>query len=171
MAAGPVISEQVNSNIEAIGELIARERDSVGRHQRTVEAVTRGIARPITIYTLVAMGAGWVAYNVAAPHAGWPQLDRAPYFALQGLVGFYAAATTTCVLIVQGRQNREAERRAALEFHLNLLAEQKTTKIIALLEELRRDLPNVRDRRDPVAEAMQEEVDPQAVHFALEPGR
>ena len=51
---------------------------------------------------------------------------------------------------------------------MNLLAEQKVTKIIALLEELRRDLPMVSDRVDPVAVAMQEGIDPQAMMSVLE---
>jgi uncharacterized membrane protein len=51
---------------------------------------------------------------------------------------------------------------------VNLVAEQKIAKLIALLEELRRDLPIVRDRVDPVADAMAQAVDPQAVLSVLE---
>jgi uncharacterized membrane protein len=36
------------------------------------------------------------------------------------------------------------------------------------LEELRRDLPSVRDRVDPIADAMEESVDPHAVLTVLE---
>jgi uncharacterized membrane protein len=65
-------------------------------------------------------------------------------------------------------QGREADRRAHLELQVNLIAEQKTTKIISLLEELRHDLPMVKDRKDEVADALQESMDPQAVLSALE---
>ena len=167
MTAREALPEHVSDNIEALDELAATERGNIGRHQRAVESLTRAIARPITIYSLVLLVVLWIAYNITAPSRGWPLLDAAPFFWLQGVVAFYAAAVTTCVLIAQSRQHREADRRAALEFHLNLLAEQRTTKIVALLEELRRDLPNVRDRQDPVAEAMQQEVDPLAVHSRL----
>jgi uncharacterized membrane protein len=51
---------------------------------------------------------------------------------------------------------------------VNLLAEQKTAKLIALLEELRRDLPNVHNRHDPQAAAMEHATDPQAILNALE---
>lgn len=44
---------------------------------------------------------------------------------------------------------------------MTLLVEQKVTKVIALIEELRRDLPSVQNRVDSQAEAMQEVVDPQ----------
>jgi uncharacterized membrane protein len=75
---------------------------------------------------------------------------------------------TTMILTTQNRQNREAEKRAHLELQVSLLTEQRTAKIVALLEELRRDLPSVKDRPDPVAEAMQETVAPAAVISALE---
>ena len=51
---------------------------------------------------------------------------------------------------------------------MSLLVEQKVTKVIALVEELRRDLPTVQNRVDFQAEAMQEVIDPQAVLGALE---
>jgi uncharacterized membrane protein len=41
-------------------------------------------------------------------------------------------------------------------------------KLIALVEELRRDLPMVRDRIDREADSMQEAVDPAAMLAALE---
>ncbi|HEY3784125.1 MAG TPA: hypothetical protein VGL55_02465 [Steroidobacteraceae bacterium] len=37
-----------------------------------------------------------------------------------------------------------------------MLTEQKVTKVIYLLEELRRDLPMVKDRHDPQAATVQE---------------
>jgi hypothetical protein len=40
--------------------------------------------------------------------------------------------------------------------------------VIALLEELRCDLPSVQNRHDPQAEAMQEVIDPHAVLAALD---
>jgi uncharacterized membrane protein len=55
-----------------------------------------------------------------------------------------------------------------LELQVNLVSEQKIAKLISLLEELRRDLPSVRDRVDVVADAMAEAVDPQAVITSLE---
>jgi uncharacterized membrane protein len=51
---------------------------------------------------------------------------------------------------------------------MTLLVEQKVTMVIALIEELRRDLPSVQNRVDSQAEAMQEVVDPQTVLSALE---
>ena len=58
-----------------------------------------------------------------------------------------------------------------LELQVNLLTEQKTTKIIRLLEELRHDLPMVKDRHDPEAAALQKPMDADGVLAALEQRR
>jgi uncharacterized membrane protein len=72
------------------------------------------------------------------------------------------------VLVRQTRQENFAEQRSQLMLQLNLLSEQKIAKMIALLEELRADLPDVADRHDPEAEMMQEAADPIAVLAALQ---
>jgi hypothetical protein len=46
---------------------------------------------------------------------------------------------------------------------LAILSEQKTAKIIALLEELRQDHPDIHDRIDREAAALSEPADPQPV--------
>ncbi len=78
-----------------------------------------------------------------------------------------ALLTTILILITENRQNRHADERAQLDLQVNLLAERKIAKVIALLEELRRDLPSVRDRVDPEADAMEEAMDPLASLSAL----
>jgi uncharacterized membrane protein len=49
-----------------------------------------------------------------------------------------------------------------------LMTEQKTRKIIDLLEELRRDSPHVPDRDDSEASQMAAKADPRAVLDAIE---
>ena len=75
---------------------------------------------------------------------------------------------TTIVLITQNRQLHLAERNAQLDLHVNLLAEQKIAKLVSLVEELRRDSPQIRERRDPVAEQMSKATDARAVVEAIE---
>jgi len=99
---------------------------------------------------------------------GYRYFDEPPFSLLQGVVTFIGVLITMAVLIRQNRLPRVEEDRAHLELQINLLAEQKTTKIIMLLEELRRDLPNVRDRHDQHAESLQAVTNPDAVLEAIE---
>jgi uncharacterized membrane protein len=74
------------------------------------------------------------------------------------------------VLSKQNRLARLEEQRAHLELKVNLLTEQKAAKLIDLLEELRRDLPNVKNRHDPEAAALRQSMNPDLVLAALDEG-
>jgi uncharacterized membrane protein len=166
--ATSVVSEHVAQNIETIAHLHAEAEYRVGRHQRAVEKVTGMLARPQTVYLIAAGVALWVVGNLAAPSLGLHRLDAPPFFWLQGLTSLSALFMTTMVLTTQKRQARRVAQRDHLDLQVNLIAEQKIAKLISLIEELRRDLPSVRDRLDPVAEAMTEAVDTSAMVSVLE---
>ena len=57
--------------------------------------------------------------------------------------------------------------REQLTLELSIIAEQKTAKIIGLLEELRRDLPSVANRIDEEAEALSQSSDPEMILAAI----
>lgn len=166
--AASAMSEHVAQNIETIAHLHAEAEHRVGRHQRAVEKVTDMLARPRTIYLIAAGVALWVGGNLAAPSLGFHRVDAPPFFWLQGLTSLSALFMTTMVLTTQKRQARRVAQRDHLDLQVNLIAEQKIAKLISLIEELRRDLPSVRDRLDPVAEAMTEAVDTSAMVSVLE---
>ena len=82
--------------------------------------------------------------------------------------GTAALLTTTIILIRQNRLAKLEEQRAHLDLKVTLLTEQKAAKLIDLLEELRRDLPNVKDRHDPQVAALQQSMNPGLVLAALD---
>ena len=67
------------------------------------------------------------------------------------------------ILISQSRADRFANLREQMTLEATLLTEQKTRKIIELLEELRRDSPGVRVREDIEAKQMAAKADPHEV--------
>lgn len=161
-------TDKLNDNVEAITSLRARAEKGVSRHQRRIERVTALLGRPPSVYVILATVATWIATNLVTASLGGRPLDPPPFVWLQGLVGLGALLMTIAILTTQNRQNRDAGDRGQLDLQINLVAEQKVAKLIALLEELRRDLPTVRDRIDEMAEVMKEPVDPHAVLSALE---
>jgi uncharacterized membrane protein len=160
--------EQAAEHAETIAALRARAEQQMSTSQRFVESFTANIGRPSSIAMLLALIALWIAWNVAEGRNGGHAADPPPFFWLQGVIALYAALITTFVLATQNREKRHGEQRAYLELQINLLAEQKTAKVIQLLEELRRDMPTVRDRVDHQADAMQMPVDTAAVMNVLE---
>ena len=158
----------MSRDIEPVASIRARATEGLDRHQRMMEVLTAALGRPRTVYVTLSLVVGWIALNVLTPWLfGWRRVDPPPFFWLQGVVTLSALLTTTLVLITENRQTKDAEERSHLDLQVNLLAEHKVAKLIALIEELRRDLPMVRDRIDREAEAMQQGVDPGEMIEAL----
>lgn len=99
---------------------------------------------------------------------GLAEFDPAPFSWLQGIVGLGVLLTSTAVLTRQNRLAKLAEQRAYQNLKVMLLKEQKAAKLIDLFEELRRDLPNVKNRHDPEAAALQQSMSPELVLAALD---
>ncbi len=163
-----VASEHIVRNVESVAALHARADEGLDHHQRRIEWITSLIGRPGTLYLICILVVVWAAINEELVHMGKPAIDPPPFFWLQGLVALLALMVTTMVLTTQSRIAKVVEKRAHLELQVNLLAEQKIAKLIALVEELRRDLPNVPNRVDTVAESMARAVNPEHVLGAIE---
>ena len=164
----PDAPDPINANIDAVVALHAFAEQQVDTHQRTVESLTAWLGRPQFFYGILVGVSLWMLVNSLAPLLGWKQRDDPPFFWMQGAIGLGALLMTTVVLITQNRQGKLAERREQLDLQMSLLTEQRTAKIIDLLEELRRDMPSVRNRVDLEAEALTKTVDPHEVLATFE---
>jgi len=60
-----------------------------------------------------------------------------------------------------------AEHRAHLDLQINLLSEQKVTKILQIVDELQRDLTALRDRPDAKVAEMTKPADAHALMHAI----
>ncbi len=163
--------DPVSQNIDTILAFYAGEEQKISGSQRRLETISEFVGRPAYLGSVLLFVALWMLVNVLAPRFGLPEFDPAPFFWLQGIVSLGALLTATVVLVKQNRSAKLEELRAHLDLQVNLLTEQKTTKLIDLLEELRRDLPMVKDRPDPEAAAMQQRTDPHQVLAALDERR
>ena len=162
------LSGHIDQNIESIVALQRREWESVGLSQRRVERLSRFIGRPVYLVAILGVVAGWITYNSTAASWGLKPFDAPPFEMLDGIMSLVALITTTIVLIAQNRQAKLEQQHTHLALQVNLLTEQKVTKLIHLIEELRRDLPMVKDRHDPQATALQERADTAQVVSAIE---
>lgn len=89
-------------------------------------------------------------------------MGEPPFFWLQGLIALNAFVISTTVLIRQNRMSTLASQHSHLDLQVNLLAEEKNSKIIRMLEELRRDLPNVRNKAAPEGDELSRPTDTEA---------
>jgi len=146
--APTTLSDHISDNVDGVLALQRRETDALSAAQRRLERVGRFVGRPNYLVGVLLTATLWVVFNVTAPYIGVRPFDEAPFPWLDLLLTFVALVTTTVVLVGQNRQAKVEQRRAHLDLQVNLLTEQKVSKLIHLLEELRRDLPMVKDRHD-----------------------
>lgn len=158
------LTDVLDKDIETIVQMRLTAEQRVNRHQRAIERVTNTIGRPQALYLILLIVVLWIITSTFHSYLGLPALDPQPYYWLQGLVGLSALLVTTSVLITQNRQAKMMEQRRHLDLQITLLTERKVSKIIQILEDLRKDIPTVKNSHDAEAQAMKEPVDP---HTAL----
>jgi uncharacterized membrane protein len=163
-----ILSDAVKDNIDSVSAFYEHEEAKISGTQSAIEKISYHFASPIYFGGFVLFVIVWIIINLSADHFDWPQFDAPPFFWLQGIVGINGVLITIAVLVRQSRMSRVADLRAHLNLQVNLLSEQKTTKVIQLLEELRKDLPDVRNRHDPEVDTMQMQTNPHAMLNAIE---
>ena len=94
---------------------------------------------------LANLGVGWL---------GREPWDPPPFVWLQGAVALSALYMTALILATQRREDELAGHREQLTLELAILGEQKSAKIIQLLERIRCDDPSLANRVDHEAAAM-----------------
>ena len=155
------LSEQVIKNIEAIIGFQAKQEQKLRLRDRLVEKIAAFFGKSEFLYLQLLFFTSWVICTHLAPQLlpfGLP-----PFDVNEMGIDIAALLIATGVLVQQTRQDRLAEQRSHLTLQINLLTEQKIAKLIELVEELRTDLPIIRDRHDAEAEIMQQATDPQVV--------
>jgi uncharacterized membrane protein len=167
MEDNPHLPPHVEETARAVERLHAEHHREATPLERLVDRGTGLFGRPAFLGTLTLLVLLWIGGNLILLWNGRAVLDSAPFPWLQGVLTLMALYMGALILMTQKRADRLAAHRAQMILHFGILSEQKEAKIIALLEELRRDSPEVRDRVDVEAKAMATPADPQVVSEVL----
>lgn len=162
------VSDAVQTNLEKVTEFQKREDEKRSYAQRVIERASMSFGSPRFLMFFMTFTLAWIISDLLWHFAGHAYFDEPPFPILQGFITFLGVLITMAVLVRQNRLAQVEEARAHLELQVNLLAEQKATKIIMLLEELRRDLPGVHERQDAHAETLQAMTNPDDVLAEIE---
>jgi uncharacterized membrane protein len=167
---------------QAKSELPATARENLGllekfderqleasRLQRAIERISRFFGSPSYFLFSVIFIAVWIAFNTWGAHSGWRHVDAPPFPLLQGLVSSNALLLTIAVLIRQNRMAQITEHRSHLDLQINLLTEQKVTKVLELIDSTVREIKEVRGApAEALREQMKEMTKPANPHALLD---
>lgn len=158
----------VSENIDTITAFYQRHEEHMSLPQTIIEKMSVILGSPGYVAASVVFMVGWIVANLVALELGYEEVDEPPFFWLQGIIAVNAFIISTTVLIRQNRMQKLAQHHARLDLQVNLLTEEKTSKIIAMLEALRRDTPGIAPLVDPEAQDMARPADADAVLSVIE---
>src|SRR5581483_8638389 len=118
-------SEILRRNIRAVVEMQRKTDSAESRQERMADRMTRFSGSMLFVYLLN------VGLFDLPPFTGF---DPYPFGRLTLVVSLEAIFLSTFVLISQNRDARISARRNELDLQVNLLAEQKTAKVIEMLD-------------------------------------
>jgi uncharacterized membrane protein len=161
------LPSSTKDNLELLTQLEEREQAQVSSVQQRIERISRFFGSPAYFAFAVAFIIMWCIVNAWGTRAGWRYVDKPPFFWLQGLVSSNALLLTVAVLIRQNRMAQASEHRSHLDLQINLLSEQKATKILQIVDELQRDLTALRKQPDAQVAEMSQPADAHAMMHVI----
>lgn len=162
--AEPEPPHRVRRNIRAIADLEAKSKAARGRLQRISERVSDFASSP----SFIALHVVWFAVWIIANRLTHRPIDPYPFTFLTFLTSLEAIFLTSFVLINQSHLEQLSNRRAALDFQVNLLSEAEMTKILVAVGRICDHLGVDALRDDPDAQAMEANTDVMALAQALD---
>jgi len=164
---GAELPPSAKGNLELLEEFEEREESQVSGRQLVIERISAFFGSTSYFTAVVAFIILWIFVNGCGPRFGWHPIDPPPFSWLQGLVSSNALLLTVAVLIRQTRMAKVAEHRSHLDLQINLLTEQKVTKILQIVDELQRELTALRKRPDSEVTEMSKPADAHALMHAI----
>ena len=122
-------------NAAAVAQIEAAERARRTAAERFSDTIARIAGSAWFAGLHVLWFAAWIAWNTGLVPR-WRPIDPFPFSFLTLVVSLEAIFLSIFVLVSQNNLTRQSERRAHLDLQINLLAEQESTKTVALLERI-----------------------------------
>ncbi len=160
-------SSAARDNIHAVASFSHKEAAAVSSLQTAIERISTFIGSASYFVAVVLFILVWAGANAWAIKHGWRALDAPPYPWLQGIVSSNALLLTIAVLIRQNRMLRLEAHHRHLDLQINILTEQKVTKILQLLDEMGRELPALRGMSNTEVTELTKPADPGAILEAV----
>jgi uncharacterized membrane protein len=142
-------ADHVTQTVDAIAKLHSEHHSKRTLAERMIDRWTTRLSRPWCLFAISLGVAAWIVLNTTV--AG---VDPPPFAWLSNALTFCGVVVALLILSTQRRAAELAEIREQLTLKMATVTERKVTKVIELLEELRRDSPDVRNRVDHEAKQM-----------------
>ncbi len=158
----------IEEAVQSIALLHNAHHRNASRLEMLVDFASAQVSRPACLVLLGCATLAWVAANLVLEHFGFAPFDPPPFAWANDVLTLLALAVAVMIVTTQRRAGKLSERREQMTLELTLLTEQKSAKIIALIEEMRRDSPALANRIDQEARDMSAPADANLVLDKIE---
>ena len=161
-------SDIMRKNISAVVKAQQQVTEARTTQGRIADAITTFAGSMAFVYIHTVWFGLWILLNIGLIHIpDVSEFDPFPFGLLTLIVSLEAIFLSTFVLISQNRLAHASERRAELDLQVNLLAEQKATKVLEMLDQIARELDGMSHRfnfkPDPEVQALKVSPEPDEV--------
>lgn len=161
----PTLSTAIERYIRTIIRLrmkAARERTL---QERIADAITGFSGRMLFVYVHILWFTAWILVN--SGRFGLRPFDPFPFGLLTMIVSLEAIFLATFVLISQNRMSQQAEHRADLDLHIDLLTEYELTRVLQMLDAIQ-DSMGIQNDQDSELVDLERETQPEEVLAEIE---
>lgn len=163
--ANTALSATIERYIRTIINLRLQAARQRTLQDRIADAITGFSGRMLFVYVHIAWFALWLFLNTG--RTGIRPFDPFPYGLLTMIVSLEAIFLSTFVLISQNRMSVQAEHRADLDLHIDLLAEYELTRVLQMLDAIQEKL-GIENDQDAELTELESETKPEDVLAEIE---
>ena len=161
----PSLTPAIERYIRTIIHLRMKSSSERTFQQRIADSITNFSGRMLFVYINAIFFAAWILLNSRL--LGVRPFDPFPYSLLTMIVSLEAIFLSVFVLISQNRMTEEADHRADLDLHIDLLTEYELTKVLRMLAAVHQKL-GIENAADADLVDLEMETDPEQVLAEIE---
>ncbi len=163
--SNPTLSATIERYIRTIIRLRIKAARERSLQDRIADAITGLSGNMLFVYCHIAWFVAWLLLNTG--RLGVRPFDPFPYGLLTMIVSLEAIFLSTFVLITQNRMSEQAEHRADLDLHIDLLTEYELTRVLQMLDAIQ-DKMGIENDQDTELAELESETKPEEVLAEIE---
>lgn len=155
-------SEQLSCIVKLVDQnadaLIARRKADLAQRtigEKIADVISDFAGTNTFLYIHVAWFALWIGLNIGL--LGIPKFDPFPFGLLTMIVSLEAIFLSTFLLISANRISRNAQEKADLDLHINLLAEHEISRTLRLVDAMAEKM-GIEEAFDPEVEGLEQDT-------------
>jgi len=157
----------IADTVRAVAQLHADHHLRSTTVEKIVDRWTATLGNPGFLGWVACAVLFWIIANLVLRGAGYTPIDPPPFALLGWALSAMGLVIAVLILSTQRRSDQLSELREQMTLELASLTERKVAKIIELIEEQRRDSPELRNRDDHEAREMTERTDAKVILGAI----